>query len=204
MVNMDIEHWKKAYTGIKAADMKQEEFIAFVKSLRIQEGRDRRYLIFRKLLPVAVGVVIIIVLMGLFPSRLPLVSGGLILMGLGLLAALIFVMIEYVDISRENFDASVTEFLVSKEKRLKSWKRTPVKHHIAFGAFLSGYIMMNIGNSGAFSASTRSMFAAVIGICVLVMLLSWLIGEIHTRKRYNKYLAPLVLVIENLRKECQP
>ena len=54
---------------------------------------------------------------------------------------------DYRDISKESYDLSLFAYLKQKEERLKSWKSTPVRYKWTFIVFVSGLIIMFIGNA---------------------------------------------------------
>jgi len=178
------------------------DFSRFMDGLRRQERMDRRYVLRRGIIPVSAGIVI---LMGVLALRFPpnwIAGAGSLLAAFGLIAALGLFIAQYVDISKESFGASVREFLDQKERRLRSWKSTPILHHAAFACFAAGDIMMLVGITATkkLVLTDREIFI-YIGSIALVMLVSWGFGEILYRKRHRRRHGPLLAMIAELKKE---
>jgi hypothetical protein len=177
------------------------DFSRFMDGLRRQERMDRRYVLRRGIIPVSAGIVI---LMGVLALRFPpnwIAGAGGVLAAFGLTAALGLFIRQYVDISKESFGASVREFLDQKERRLRSWKSTPILHHAAFACFAAGDIMMLVGIASTKPILTDKEMFIYIGSIAFIMLVSWGLGEILYRKRHRRRHGPLLDLIAGLKEE---
>ena len=174
----------------------------FIHKLRKQDREDERYILKKKLLPLLIGLLFFTVAIMIVPIRNIVLFTGCFLVFTGLVTAVILYLIEYKNISKETFDLSLLEFLKQKELRFKSWKSSPVSHNILFAIFIVGLMMMIFGNTRLIRdlKSTQNI-AIYIGVHLIALFLSWIIGEYFYRKRHKRKHQPLLKMISKLTKE---
>jgi Na+/melibiose symporter-like transporter len=110
---------------------------------------------------------------------------------------------DYKNISKESYDLSLLAYLKQKEERLKSWRSTPVKYQWTFTVFVSGLIMMILGNAGLMHKFSTEYIIMFIIVYLILLLTSWIIGEHFYRKRHKKKHLPLLSIIAELKNELK-
>jgi len=176
----------------------------FIQKIRKQDREDERYLFKRKLLPILIGLFMLTIVFMITPIRNTVLFTGCFVVYAGLVTVLILLLLDYKNISKETFNLSLLEFLKQKEARLQSWKSTPVKYNIMFAIFIIGLLMMILGNTDLIRAlETTQNVIIYIGVYLIVLFLSWIIGEYFYRKRHKKKHQPLLEMISELKEELK-
>ena len=183
------------------AEDRAEAVESFIRRIKRQDREDERYLFRTKILPLLIGVCILTILLLLTPVRNPVMRFGCFLVISTMTASLLLFFRDYVSISRESFDATVSDFLKQKEKRLKYWRSTPFHYHIIFFVYIAGVVMMILGNSSAVRNSSSNFVAAYLLLIVLLLIAFWILGERRYRERHRSKHRPLLEMISDL---CEP
>ena len=170
----------------------------FFEMIRRQDRKDEKFILYRRIFPLLVGLIGFAVVVIIAPIRTPGMFMGAFLMFLGLLLALLLFSLDYRDISKEEFGASIVQFLKDKKKRLSYWRSTPLKHHLVLAMFLIGWIMLNIGNKPFVQASGGSAFLVFVGLALLVIILLNINSERLYRRRHKREHEPLLKMIEEI------
>ena len=168
----------------------------FVRKIKKQDKEDERYLLHNKVIPILVGLFILTIVMILTSVKTLSLFVGVFLCYLGLVSTLILLFVDYKEISKESYDLSLLVYLKQKEQRLKSWYSTPVKYQWTFTIFVSGLIMMIIG-----TLRDIEHVAVFIFVYLVILLMSWIIGEYLYRKRHKDKHQPLLKMISELKEE---
>lgn len=209
---MKIDDLKKEIKKMRAPQMDHtmadEGFAAFenfIQKLKRQDRQDERYLL-RRIFPMLAGLILFTIVVAVTPIKHPVMLTGCILILLTLIMMLISFFKEYSNISKEAFGVTLLDFLRQKERRLVSWKSTPLKYHVIFSFYIIGVFMLILGNTAFLRELTSIQIAVYLGIYFLVFLVSWIIGERFYRKRHIAKHQPLLMIIEelkdNLRETC--
>jgi hypothetical protein len=203
-----LEAMKKALLGLRAPDSalpaskkKENSMEELIRSLRKQEKEDQAFILKRRIVPLAAGIVIFTVILIFLPVRNPVMGAGCFLISASLLTALILCFIDYMDISKESYDSSVHDFLRQKEKRLRYWRTTPLRYHFIYICYVAGVVMISLGNSAMMSESGGVVISIYLGAVVFLLGLSWILGARRFRKRHREKHRPLLELIEELEQE---
>ncbi len=203
---MNIDDLKKEFQNVRAPKMdttslsgKTASTADFFERLRRQERKDERFLLGKRIVPVLAGLVIFAAVVIAAPIRTPVMFGGTFLMFASLLAALVLFLKDYRDISRETFDTSVARFLREKEKRLSSWRSTPLLHSLVFAVFLIGWLLLNLGNRPFIRDAGSLPFAIFIGLALLAIILININSERLYRRRHKEEHEPILEMIREIR-----
>lgn len=194
-LKMNIEEIKKDFKKMRMPkmDISLDEFTDFdnfVKKIKKQDRDDEKYVLHNKMFPAIFGLFFLTIIMFFTSPQNLLQFSGLVLCYTGLISMLVLMFVEYKNISKESYDLSLLAYLMQKEKRLKSWRSTPLKFQMTFIIMISGCIMLLIGVMSSISQ------AIVITLVYLVILFtSWLIGEYFYRKRHREKHLPLIKMI---------
>lgn len=205
---MTLEDMKRALHALKAPDFaattsekKENSMKELIQVLRKQEKEDQAFIIRRKIIPIAVGIVIFTIILIFNPIRNPLMVTGCLLISGTLLAALMFYLIDYMDISKESFDSSVQDFLRQKEKRLRYWRTTPLKYHLIFLLYITGVVMITLGNNAAMRDFGALSMAVYLGVIVVLLVVFWILGHRRFLKRHSVKHQPLLELIEEFKRD---
>lgn len=205
-----IDSYKKYYKELKTSGIKSSvyahndnELNSTVELIKKQDKEDEKYLLHNKMIPVLVGLFFITLIMLYNPIKTLVVLTGLTLIFLGLFITLILLFLEYRNISKESFDLSLSSYLRQKLERLKSWRKTPIKYKWAFIIFVSGLILMIIGNKGFVEEIGLEYIIIFIVVYLVVLLTAWIIGERYYQKRHTKKHKPLLDIISNQLSELE-
>jgi cell division protein FtsW (lipid II flippase) len=203
---MNIDELKKEFKQLRMPKMdisinEFKNFSDFVQTIRRQDKDDEKYILHNKILPVIIGLFFVIIIMLLNPLKTVLLLTGLFQIFLGLFVALILLLRDYKNISKETYDLSLLAYLKQKEKRLKSWQATPTKYLWTFIIFVTGLIMMSIGNTGLIRDLGTEPTIAFIVVYLALLATSWIIGEHFYRKRHQKKHLPLLNILSEQIKE---
>jgi cell division protein FtsW (lipid II flippase) len=205
---MDIEELKKEFKKMRLPkmDISINEFNNledFVQKIKKQDKDDEKYLLHNKMIPVLIGIFFITVIILLNPIKTVVLLTGLLLVFLGLLFTLVLLLMDYKNISKESYDLSLLAYLKQKEERLKSWHSTQSKYKWTFAVFVSGLIMMIIGNTFIIKDLGSEYFILFIAGYLALLFISWIIGEYFYRKRHRKKHQPLLDIISEFKKELE-
>jgi uncharacterized membrane protein len=205
---MNLEEMKKELSKLKAprfsvspSEGKEHSVKELIRLLRKQDKEDQAYILRRKIIPIAVGIVIFTILLIFNPIRNPVMVTGCVLISGTLLATLALLFIDYMDIAKESFDSSVRDFLRQKEKRLRYWRTTPFKYHLTFFFYVAGVVMIALGNSAVTRNFGTPWISVYLGVIVVLLAVFWIIGHIRYRKRHREKHRPLLELIEELKRE---
>ncbi len=205
-----IDSYKKYYKKIKTSGMKSSiyahndvELNSIVELIKKQDKEDEKYLLHNKMIPVLVGLFLLTIILLYNPIRTLVLLTGLSLIFLGLFITLILLFMEYKNISKESYDLSLFSYLGQKNKRLKSWRKTPVKYKWTFTIFVSGLILMIVGNKGFVKAIGPEYIIIFIVVYLVILITAWVIGEGFYRRRHIKKHKPLLDIISNQLKELE-
>ena len=178
-----------------------DSFDDFIQRIKKQDKDDEKYILHNQMIPVSIGLFFISIIMLFNPVKSPLLLFGLTLVFLGLLSTLILLVKDYKTITQESDDLSLLSYLQRKEKRLKSWRSTPKKYQLTFTVFVSGLIMLILGNTGFIQEFSTGYIIVFISMYLSLLLGSWIIGEYFYRKRHSKKHKPLLEIISEQIKE---
>ena len=207
---MNIDDLKKEIQNVRAPKMdtifpegKTATAAEFFERLRRQERKDEKYVLYKRIIPILVGLVMLGTVMIAVPIRLPAMFAGAALLFLSMLAALILFFKDYRDISRETFDSSLAQFLQEKERRLSYWRSTPFIHQLAFALFLIGWLLITVGNTPFIRTIGGFPFAVFVGVVLAIIILSNINSERLYRKRHKEEHGPLLEMIREIREALQ-
>lgn len=205
-----LDAYREYYKNLKTSGMKSlvfahndTELNSIVELIKKQDKEDEKYLMHNKMIPVLVGLFFIIVIMLYNPIKTIVLLTGLLFIFLGLSVTLILLFVEYRNISKESYDLSLFSYLEQKKKRLKSWRKTPVKYIWTFTIFVSGLILMIGGNRAFVEEIGAEYILGFIVVYLFILLIAWIIGERYYRKRHAKKHQPLLDIISNQLKELE-
>lgn len=205
----NIDDYKGDFKKMKIPDIKTiqkiqygEDISNFINIIRHQDKEDEQFLLRKKILPVLLGIIILVVVFMIVPIKNPVILSGSLMVFLGLLAILILFIRDYRNISKETFGLNLKEYLQNKMVRLKSWRSTPKLHNIIFVFFAFGCCIMLLGNA-RFMASLNNTQNILLFITayVLAFIVSWIIGEYRYRRRHKNHHMHLIKNISELLKE---
>ena len=202
-----LEDMKKTLRRLKApangvpASKKENSMEELIRSLRRQEKEDQAFILKRRIIPIAVGIVVFTVILILIPVGNPVVGAGCFLVSASLLTALILCFIDYMDISKECYDSSVHDFLCQKEKRLRYWRTTPLRYHLIYFCYVSGVVMITLGNNTMMREFGGVSLFICLGAIVFLLVFSWILGQRRFRKRHREKHRPLLELIEEWKRE---
>jgi hypothetical protein len=205
-----IDSYKKYYKELKTSGMKSSiyahndtELNSIVELIKKQDKEDEKYVLHNKMIPVLVGMFFITLIMLYNPIKTLILLTGLTLIFLGLFITLILLFLEYRNISKESYDLSLFSYLRQKQERLKSWRKTPVKYKWTFTIFVSGLILMIMGNKGIVEKIGIEYIIIFIVAYLVVLLTAWIIGERYYQRRHTKKHKPLIDIISNQLSELE-
>lgn len=199
---MNIDEIKKDYKNMRMPKMdisvnNFKNFDDFAQRIKKQDRDDEKYILRNKIIPVSTGLFFITISMLLNPIKTVLLLTGIFLVFLGLFYTLILLLKDYKNISKESYDLSLLAYLKQKEERLRSWHATPTKYKWTFAVFVSGLIMMIVGNTKLMRDLGTEYIILFIVIYLILLLTSWIIGEHYYRKRHRKKHQPLLKMISD-------
>ena len=204
---MKIEEYKNEFQKTRAPGMEaaltnegSQAFDDVLRCIKRQDAVDEKYLL-RRIIPLLVGVILFTIVMIINPVRHPIMLTGCLLIFLTLLYSLMLYFNDYKNISSETFDTTVMEFLQQKEKRLQRWQSTPLKYNIVFGLYIIGVIMMILGNPAVHRKFPSAQITIYLAAIVIVLLVSWIIGENRHQKRHQIQHQPLLDIIADVKTE---
>jgi hypothetical protein len=208
---MSIDDLKRELAAIRApapAPMSTQERDgsgagSFMGRLKAQECKDERFIVRTRIIPISIGIVLFAVVMAINPIHNPVMVGGALLIMLTLLVTLVLYVIDYMSICRESFDASVREFLVQKEKRLRSWRSMALRYRIIFALYILGLLMLTLGNTVILRDFTTTQITVYLACIISLLVFFWVRGERAFRKRHAQQHQPLLDMIEELRSEAE-
>lgn len=202
---MHLEDYKQEYLKRKAKEMKRlpgdktRWMGDLVQRIRIQDKLDEQFILKRKILPVSVGLILLIIVFMITRITNPILFAGSTLVFLALTSILILFVLECRNISKEDMDMTLLDFLNQRKRRLESWRSTPVLHTTIFGVFVIGLIMMILGNTSlVIFLDTSENILIYIGANLMILIISWLVGVYRWRKRYRQQHLPLIRDIANI------
>jgi peptidoglycan/LPS O-acetylase OafA/YrhL len=207
---MNIDDLKKELHKVRAPKMdtvfpsgKAASAAEFFERLRRQERKDEKFLLYKRIIPILVGLVILGIGVIGVPIRAPVMFTGAALLFLSMLAALLLFFKDYRDISKETFDSSLAQFLREKEKRLSYWRSTPFIHQLAFALFLIGWLLINVGNKPFIRTIGGFPFVIFVGAALAIIILSNINSERLYRKRHKREHEPLLQMIAEIRESSR-
>ncbi|MBN2000474.1 hypothetical protein JW935_23185 [candidate division KSB1 bacterium] len=167
----------------------------FIQRIKKQDRVDEKYIIYNKMIPVLFGLFAITIIMILNPLKTVLLLSGMFLIFLGLFCALMRLLKDYKNISKESYDLSLLAYLKQKEERLKSWRSTSAKQQWTYIVFVSGLVLMIISHTGMWRKfGTENVILFLAGY-LIILFISWVLGEYYYRKRHKKLHLPLLKTI---------
>jgi hypothetical protein len=173
----------------------------FIQKIKQQDKDDEKYLLHNKLIPVLIGIFFITIVMLLNPIKSVILLSGCFLTFLGLFITMILLFWDYKNISKEYFNLNLLDYLKQKERRLQSWRFTPNKYKWTFMIFLTGLIMMIIGNTALIREFGLVQIIIYIVAYLGILITSWTIGEYFYRKRHREKHRPILTIISDLKSE---
>jgi len=201
---MNIDELKNELRQMRAPKMdlfissrKKDIANEFFKLLKKQEKRDERYILQKRIIPILVGLIVITLLIIIYPITAPIMCIGCFLMIASFISALILLFIDYKNISKEKFNATILEFLQEKEKRLTYWRSTHFKYHVIFSVFILGWFMLTVGNNPVI----RDFGILPFLVYVMIILLMHVNSERLFRKRHKTEHEPILKMISEIREE---
>jgi hypothetical protein len=205
-----LDSYKKYYKNLKSSGMKSStytqndtELNSIVELIKKQDKEDEKYLLHNKVIPLLIGLFFTIIIMLFNPIKTFMLVLGLLLIFLGLSVTLLLLFREYRNISKESYDLSLLSYLRQKQERLKSWRKTPVKYKWTFTIFVSGLILMILGNQGFVEEIGSEFIIIFLAIYLFILLIAWIIGEQYYQKRHRNKHKPLLDNISNQLKELE-
>jgi uncharacterized membrane protein len=203
---MNIDEIKKEYKKLRMPpmDISISEFNnldEFVQKIKNQDKDDEKYLLHNKMIPVLIGIFFITIIMLINPVKTAPLLTGILLVFLGLFSTLILLFNDYRNISTESYDFSLLAYLQQKEERLQSWRSTPTKYQWTFAVFVTGLILMIVGNTGLIRTFSQEYILLFIAVYLIILLASWVIGEYFYRERHRRKHRPLLKTIVDLKEE---
>ena len=176
---------------------------SLLRALKRQERADKSLLLYKRILPVSAGVLIlnIVFILTRFPNNI--ILAGSIIVYLGLVSILVLFLRDYMGISQENFGVSIKDYINKKRKRILRWRRIPVLYNIIYGFYIIGVLLLILGNTNIETVFKGSKVGMIIytGIVVGALIISGIIGEIKHRKRFKKEHQPLISDLTQLLNE---
>lgn len=175
-----------------------------IASVKDQDRLDESYILNRKILPVALGIVFLTLLAALYTIPNKLIFVGFLMVYTGLVSILVLYLRDYRSISSEAFDQSLMEFLQTKRKRMTKWKRIPVLYNLIYGSYIVGVGLIIIGNTrvaGLLDTYHGNLIYTVSIISALII--SGIIGECRFRKRHQRLHCPVIERIDSLLNELR-
>jgi hypothetical protein len=203
---MDIDKIKKEYKKVKVSkmdiSMDQTKILGdFIQRIKQQDRDDEKYILHNQIIPICIGLIILTVIIITVPVTTFPLRTGIILIYTGLISAVILLIKDYRDITKEPYDINLLAYLKQKERRLKSWYATPAKYYLTFTVFVSGLILMILGNTGIIRQFGIEITVSIIAIYLIILIISWVIGEYFYRQRHTKKHQPLIAEIRAQIKE---
>jgi hypothetical protein len=207
-LRMNIDEIKKEYKKMRMPimDISMNELNNledFVQKIKNQDRNDEKYMLHNKMIPIFIGLFLLTIIMLINPIKTVILLTGMFLIYSGLIYTLILLFMDYRNISKESYDLNLLAYLKQKEKRLKSWRSTPAKYKWTFTIFISGLIMMIVGNSSLMRDFSTGQIILFILAYLIILLISWVIGEYFYRKRHKQKHQPLIKSISELMKELR-
>jgi hypothetical protein len=179
-------------------------FRSVIDSVKGQDRKDERYILHKKVLPVALGIILLTLLATFlhFPNQL--ILAGFVLVYMGLVSILILFLRDYRNISNEAFDQTLMDYLVAKRKRLVNWKRIPVLYNVIYGLYIIGVLLIIIGNTtlASYLGSSFGNLIYMVGI-ISALIISGIVGEYRFRKRHQRMQEPIIERIDSLMTELR-
>jgi hypothetical protein len=166
---------------------------SIIASVKDQDRIDERYILYRKILPVALGIVFLTLLVAFYNINNKLILSGFVMVYIGLLSILILFLRDYRNISNETFDQTLLDYLEAKRKRLTTWKRIPVLYHLIYGCYIVGVLLIIMGNTrmaGLLGTSFGNLIFT--GSILSALIISGLTGEYRFRKRHQQLHKPIL------------
>ena len=204
---MNIEDLKKEIKKIEApkmASFSNSNFLSLadvISQIKNQDREDEGYLFKNKILPLLAGLIFISVIVIITPVRNISMVTGILIMFTSMLTALILIIIDFRNISKESFDSTVLEFLKQKKRRLESWQSTRFHYYLIFISFCLGYFLMLLGNTKVIDSFNFSYAILIYIIFLVIVTISWIIGERVFRRKHRVKHQPLINIISEIQKE---
>ena len=207
-LRMNIDKIKKEYKKMRMPKMDisidaLNNLEDFVQRIKNQDRDDEKYMLHNKMIPILIGLFLLTIIMLINPIKTVILQIGMVLIYSGLIYTLILLFMDYRNISKESHDLNLLSYLKQKEERLKYWRSTPAKYQWTFTIFISGLIMMIVGNSSIIRDFSTEQIILFILAYLIILLISWVIGEYFYRKRHKQKHQPLIANISELIKELR-
>lgn len=208
ILKMNIDDLKKEYKNMRIPQMgiSINEFNtldSFIKTIRKQDKNDEKYILHNKIIPIIVGLFLLTILMLINPMKSVILLSGMFLVYSGLIYTLILLFLDYKNILNESFDLNLLAYLEQKENRLKTWHATPAKYRWTFTIFISGLIMMVLGNTSLMRDFSIEYIILLLTGYLVVLTTCWIIGEHFYQKRHKIKHQPLLKTISELKEELK-
>lgn len=176
-----------------------------IRALKMQANSDRNYLLYRKILPVSIGIVLLTIVFILTRPPNMMILSGCILVYTGLLSILVLFIRDYILISKEDFGVSIIEHLSNKRLQIKRWRRIPVLYNMIYGFYIVGVLFFILGNTGLEEIFRGSRFGIMLYSCIIIgtLVLSGIIGELKHRSRFKREHQPVIHDITQLLNELK-
>lgn len=173
-------------------------------SVKKLDRSDQRYILNKKILPVALGIVILTLLLTFLQIPNLIVLTGFFLVYAGLVSILILFLRDYRNIINETFDQTLRDYLESKRKRLVQWNRIPVLYHMIYGFYVTGVLLIIMGSTplADFLGTSHGHLIYALGI-IAALVASGMVGEFRFRKRHQKMHRPILERIDSLLSELR-
>jgi hypothetical protein len=175
-----------------------------IDAVKLQDRADERYILNKKILPVALGIIVLTLLLAFLHIPNLLILAGFILVYAGLVSILILFLRDYRNISSETFDQALLDYLEAKRERLVKWKRIPVLYNVIYGFYIIGVLLIIIGNTplAEFLAFPHAGLLYTLGI-ISALIISGVSGEYRFRKRHQSMHQPILERIDSLLTELR-
>lgn len=200
---MDIDKLKNEYKKMRVSKMdvslnQIDSMGDFIQKIKKQDRDDEKYILHNKMVPLFIGLFFLTLILIIVPvNTFPLLT-GVFLIYTGFISTLIFLLMDYREITKESYDLNLLGYLKQKEERLKSWHATPVKYYWTFTIFVLGLIIFILGNTGFIREFGSGQVLLFIAIYLVLLIISWIGGEHFYRKRHRKKHQPLINSISEL------
>lgn len=202
-----LDEYKSEYRNLKnqplATYPEGEQYVfqdSLIRALKRQDHDDKSILLYKRILPISAGIVILTIVFILthFPNNI--ILSGSIIVYIGLVSILILFLRDYMRISQDYFGLSIKDYFDKKRKRILRWRRIPVLYNIIYGFYILGVLLLILGNTDIAVVFKGSKIGVIIytGIIAGTLIISGIIGEIKHRKRFNREHQPLISDIEQL------
>lgn len=205
----DFKGFKFAQKNVMQRDKSETEeenagLRSVMEAVKLQDRADERYILNKKILPVALGIITLTLLLAFLHIPNLLVLAGFVLVYAGLVSILIHFLCDYRNISNEVYDQTLMDYLETKRKRLTAWKRIPFLYNMIYGLYILGVLLIIIGNTRLASFLGASYSNLIYTVCIIAALVvSGIVGDYRFRRRHKIMHHPILKRIDSLINELR-